>query len=232
MSGDRARVDGRAGNRLFQDQPAHEHGPGPVRPKAVEPGTRLSRSSKPRWSTPSTPPRKTSSICTFRLCTASVPLAAIAQFAAPALLPAAAVLFAYTSIPTFKAAREVLVEEKTAGGRRAGRHRRGRLSGDHVDFPGNRPLLVPELRPSSGQEDARQFEEAALNAFGKQPRYVWLYRDGAEVQICAGSTPAAGRDRGQHRRGGPGRRDHRPRHGHDRSARADGRVDPGGERGW
>jgi hypothetical protein len=44
------------------------------------------------------------------LCTASVPMAAVAQFAAPALLPAAAVLFAYTSIPTFKGAREVLFE--------------------------------------------------------------------------------------------------------------------------
>ena len=26
--------------------------------------------------------------------------------------------------------------------------------------------------------------EGLLNAFGKQPRYVWLYRDGAEVQIA------------------------------------------------
>ena len=23
-----------------------------------------------------------------------------------------------------------------------------------------------------------------LNAFGKQPRYVWLYRDGTEIQIA------------------------------------------------
>src|SRR5262249_35057964 len=49
------------------------------------------------------------------LCTFSVPFAASAQFAAPALLPAAAVLFAYTSIPTFKAAREVLFEERRLG---------------------------------------------------------------------------------------------------------------------
>ena len=68
------------------------------------------------------------------LCTASVPMAAIAQFAAPAFLPAAAVLFAYTSIPTFKAAREVLVRGEAAGRRRARRDRRGRLPGDHVDF--------------------------------------------------------------------------------------------------
>ena len=49
------------------------------------------------------------------LCSASVPMAAVAQFAVPGLLPAAAVLFAYTSIPTFRAAREVLVEERRLG---------------------------------------------------------------------------------------------------------------------
>ena len=64
---------------------------------------------------PSTPPIKINPICTSHLCTASVPMAAIAQFAAPAFLPAAAILFAYTSIPTMKAAREVLVEEKRLG---------------------------------------------------------------------------------------------------------------------
>ncbi len=49
------------------------------------------------------------------VCTVSVPLAAAAQFAAPALLPAAAVLFVYSSIPTFKEARRVLLEEKRIG---------------------------------------------------------------------------------------------------------------------
>jgi hypothetical protein len=35
------------------------------------------------------------------VCTVSLPVAAAAQFAAPALLPAAAVLFVYSSVPTF-----------------------------------------------------------------------------------------------------------------------------------
>ena len=48
------------------------------------------------------PDQKDSVDLQLPLCTASVPLAAVAQFAAPALLPAAAILFAYTSIPTFK----------------------------------------------------------------------------------------------------------------------------------
>jgi Cu2+-exporting ATPase len=49
------------------------------------------------------------------VCTASVPLAATAQFAAAPFLPAAAALYAFTSIPTLKEARRVLVEEKRIG---------------------------------------------------------------------------------------------------------------------
>ena len=117
------------------------------------------------------------------LCTASVPMAAVAQFAVPGLLPAAAVLFAYTSIPTFKAAREVLVEER-------------RLGVDVLDaivvvgclgtmsiFPGTVLcwcLGFGRVLVKKTQDDSKKL---LLNAFGKQPRYVWLYRDGAEVQI-------------------------------------------------
>ena len=61
------------------------------------------------------PARKDTVDLHLPLCTASVPLAAVAQFAAPAFLPAAAILFAYISIPTFKNAREVLFEEKRLG---------------------------------------------------------------------------------------------------------------------
>jgi heavy metal translocating P-type ATPase len=117
------------------------------------------------------------------LCSASVPMAAVAQFAVPGLLPAAAVLFAYTSIPTFRAAREVLVEER-------------RLGVDVLDaivvvgclgtmsiFPGTVLcwcLGFGRVLVKKTQDDSKKL---LLNAFGKQPRYVWLYRDGAEVQI-------------------------------------------------
>ena len=94
------------------------------------------------------------------LCTALVPLAATAQFAAPALLPASAVLFAYTSIPTFKGATRRFARREAAGRRRPGRNRRGWVPGDDGDFPRSGALLVSELRPSLGQEDARQLEEA------------------------------------------------------------------------
>ena len=112
-----------------------------------------------------------------------MPFAAAAQFAAPGLLPVAAGLFAYTSIPTFKNAREVLVEEK-------------RLGVDVLDaivvvgclgtmsiFPGAvlcwclgfGRVLVKKTQDNS--------KKLLLNAFGKQPRFVWLYRDGVEVQV-------------------------------------------------
>ena len=49
------------------------------------------------------------------ICTASLPLAAAAQFMAPPLLPAAAILYAYTSVPTSKEARRVFVDENRIG---------------------------------------------------------------------------------------------------------------------
>jgi heavy metal translocating P-type ATPase len=116
-------------------------------------------------------------------CTASLPLAALAQFAFPPLLPVAAAVFAYTSIPTFKEAKKVLTEER-------------RLGVDVLDaivvvgclatmsiFPGAvlcwclgfGRVLVKRTQDNS--------KKLLLNAFGKQPRYVWLFRDGVEVQI-------------------------------------------------
>ena len=118
------------------------------------------------------------------ICTASLPLAAIAQFAFPPLLPVAAVVFAYTSIPTFREAREVLFKER-------------RLGVDVLDaivvvgclgtmsiFPGAvlcwclgfGRVLVKRTQDNS--------KKLLLNAFGKQPRYVWLFREGVEVQVA------------------------------------------------
>ena len=70
-----------------------------------------------------------------------------------------------------------------------------------------------------------------LNAFGKQPRFVWLYRDGVEVQVVARPAPGRRHHRRQHRRGRAGRRRHRRGAGDDRPARPDRRVDAGREGG-
>ena len=42
-------------------------------------------------------------------------LAAIAQFAAPPLVPVAAALFLYTTLPTFRGAYDVLLRQRRAG---------------------------------------------------------------------------------------------------------------------
>ena len=117
------------------------------------------------------------------ICTASLPLAAAAQFAAPALLPVAAAVFAYTSIPTFKEARHVLFEER-------------RLGVDVLDaivvvgclgtmsiFPGAVLCWCLSFGRVLVKRTQDNSKKLLLNAFGKQPRYVWLYRDGVEVQV-------------------------------------------------
>ena len=117
------------------------------------------------------------------LCTASLPLAAIAQFAFPPLLPVAAAVFAYTSIPTFKEARDVLFKDR-------------RLGVDVLDaivvvgclgtmsiFPGAVLCWCLGLGKVLVKRTQDNSKKLLLNAFGKQPRYVWLFREGVEVQI-------------------------------------------------
>jgi heavy metal translocating P-type ATPase len=118
------------------------------------------------------------------LCTASVPLAAVAQFAAPALLPAAAVLFAYTSIPTFKSAREVLFDEKRLGVDVLDAIVVVGCMGTMAIFPGTVLCWCLSFGRVLVKKTQDNSKKLLLNAFGKQPRYVWLYRDGTEVQIA------------------------------------------------
>jgi Cu2+-exporting ATPase len=118
------------------------------------------------------------------ICTASLPLAAAAQFAFPPLLPVAAAVFAYTSIPTFKEARSVLFVEK-------------RLGVDVLDaivvvgclstmaiFPGAVLCWCLSFGRVLVKRTQDNSKKLLLNAFGKQPRYVWLYRDGVEIQVA------------------------------------------------
>jgi Cu2+-exporting ATPase len=118
------------------------------------------------------------------LCTALVPFAATAQFSAPALLPAAAVLFAYTSIPTFKGARTVLVEEKRLGVDVLDAIVVVGCLGTMAIFPGSVLCWCLSFGRVLVKKTQDNSKKLLLNAFGKQPRYVWLYRDGAEVQVA------------------------------------------------
>jgi heavy metal translocating P-type ATPase len=117
------------------------------------------------------------------ICTASLPLAAVAQFAFPPLLPVSAALFTYTAIPSFRGAYKVLFEER-------------RLGVDLLDsvvilgclatlqlFPG--AILAWCL--SVGRYLVRRTEDNSKKllrgAFGKQPRHVWLLKDGIEIEM-------------------------------------------------
>jgi Cu2+-exporting ATPase len=117
------------------------------------------------------------------ICTASVPLAAVAQFAMPALLPVSAALFAYTAIPSFRRAYRVLSEEQRLGVDVLDSVVvLGCLASLHV-FPG--AILAWCL--SFGRFLVRRTEDSSkkllLGAFGKQPRFVWLMKDGVEIQV-------------------------------------------------
>jgi Cu2+-exporting ATPase len=117
------------------------------------------------------------------LCTASLPLAAAAQFAAPVLLPVAAAVFAYTSIPTFKSAREVLVEEKRLGVDVLDAIVVVGCLGTMAIFPGAVLCWCLSFGRVLVKRTQDNSKKMLLNAFGKQPRFVWLYRDGREVQV-------------------------------------------------
>ncbi len=118
------------------------------------------------------------------IATGSIFLAAVAQFSVPALLPIAAMVFAYSSITTFKEAYVTLFKEK-------------RLGVDVLDaivivgcmltmsiFPGAVIcwcLSFGRLLVKKTQDDSKKL---LMNAFGKQPRFVWLLKDGVEVQVA------------------------------------------------
>jgi heavy metal translocating P-type ATPase len=117
------------------------------------------------------------------LCTASLPLAAVAQFAMPALLPLSAALFAYTAIPSFRGAYQVLFKERRLGVDVLDSIVvMGCLATLHV-FPG--AILAWCL--SVGRYLVRRTEDHSkkllLGTFGKQPRYVWLVKDGIEIEV-------------------------------------------------
>jgi heavy metal translocating P-type ATPase len=117
------------------------------------------------------------------ICTASLPLAATAQFAVPAMLPVAAAVFAYTSIPTFREARNVLVKEKRLGVDVLDAIVVVGCLGTMAIFPGAVLCWCLSFGRVLVKRTQDNSKKLLLNAFGKQPRYAWLYRDGTEVQV-------------------------------------------------
>lgn len=116
------------------------------------------------------------------ICTASVALALTSQVLLPPLAPLSIAVFAYSVLPTFKSAYQVLVKEK-------------RLGVDVLDaivvltcLATNRILAGTVLGFTLGvarklvQRTEDNSKKMLLNVFGKQPRYAWLEVDGVEVE--------------------------------------------------
>jgi heavy metal translocating P-type ATPase len=116
------------------------------------------------------------------VCTASVVLAATSQFLVPGLAPVSAAVFAYSVIPSFKNAYQVIVKER-------------RMGVDVLDaivvltcLATNKVLAGTVLGFTLGlarklvQRTEDNSKKMLLNVFGKQPRFVWLERDGTEVE--------------------------------------------------
>ena len=117
------------------------------------------------------------------LCTAAIPVAAAAQFAVPALLPAAAALLAYTSMPTFRQAHRALFRERRIGA--------GVLDSAVVlGCLGTLSILpgavicwclgVGRAMVGRTRENSRRM---LLDDFGKRPRHARLCLEGAEVRV-------------------------------------------------
>jgi heavy metal translocating P-type ATPase len=119
----------------------------------------------------------------FALATTSLGLAAASQFLAPILLPISAGVFIYSVVPSFKNAHQVLFKEK-------------RLGVDVLDTIvvitclGTGQIFAGAVLAwclSFGRQLLKKTEDDSkkmlLNVFGKQPRFVWLYRDGVEIEI-------------------------------------------------
>jgi heavy metal translocating P-type ATPase len=119
------------------------------------------------------------------VCTASIPLAAYSQFVVPPLLPTAAVLYAYTSIPTLKEARRVFVEEKRIGVDALDAVVMIGCLGTMSIFPGAVCCWCLSFGRTLVKRSRDRSQKLLLNAFGKQPKYAWLCRDGTEVQVPA-----------------------------------------------
>ncbi|MCG5237223.1 heavy metal translocating P-type ATPase [Xanthobacter oligotrophicus] len=118
------------------------------------------------------------------ICTASAGLAAVSTFLVPALAPVSAAVFLWSVIPSFKSAYEVLFKER-------------RLGVDVLDaivvtvclltnqvLAGtvlSWTLAVARRLVKKTEDDSKKM---LLNVFGKQPRFVWLYVDGVEVETA------------------------------------------------
>lgn len=112
----------------------------------------------------------------------SVVLAAASRFAFPALTPLSAAVFLYSVIPSFKGAYHVAFKEK-------------RLGVDVLDaivvaaclatnqiLAGSVLGLTLSVSRKLVEKTEQDSKKMLVNVFGKQPRFVWLEKDGEELE--------------------------------------------------
>ncbi|MFD1331466.1 heavy metal translocating P-type ATPase [Methylopila musalis] len=116
------------------------------------------------------------------IATASVALAAASRFFVPGLAPVSAAVFLFSVLPSFKSAYDVLFKEKRLGVDvldaivvSACLATNQVLAGTVLGFT----LAVSRKLVQKTEDDSKKM---LLNVFGKQPRFVWLDVDGAEVE--------------------------------------------------
>lgn len=112
----------------------------------------------------------------------SVVLAGAARFAAPALLPVAAAVFAYTAIPTLKGAYDMLSKEKRLGVDLLDSIVVLGCLGTRKVFPGAVMALCLSFGRAMVKKTQGDSTQMLLSAFGKQPHFVWLLADGVEIE--------------------------------------------------
>ena len=119
----------------------------------------------------------------FPICTATLAMSTVSKIAPPVLGPLSTLMFLYSSVPSFRGARELLFKEK-------------RLGVDVLDAVIlTSCLLSGEILAGAfmswclslgrkllkkTQDDSRKL---LVNAFGKQPRFVWALRQGTEIEL-------------------------------------------------
>jgi heavy metal translocating P-type ATPase len=118
------------------------------------------------------------------LCSVSLPLAVAAQVAFPPLLIPSALLFAYTSIPTFRSARDLLLQERRIGCDVLDAIVVVGCLGTMQILPGAVLCWCLALGRTLVKRTEDRSKRMLLNVFGKQPRFVWVVQDGVEVQVA------------------------------------------------
>ena len=123
----------------------------------------------------------------FAISTASLGLAAVGTFAVPALLPFNAALVYYTAKPSFKGALHCLFKER-------------RIGVDILDsiitiaclvtgeiFAGALMVWCLSIGKTILDRTSEKSRKLLTEAFGKQPNFVWLFKDGQEIQVSIDS---------------------------------------------